>query len=385
LAGSPVGSPAAFPYPVREVREGAARLLVPDVPRRKGPGARGPWPFYNPTMAVNRDLSALVLRSWPNPLLTVLDGLTATGAWGIRMAVEADVKGLVLNDWSRRATDLAGENARRNGIDARVVTEPLSRLLGSIEADFVDIDPFGPPAPFLEAALAAARPGSGLGVTATDTAVLGGTYPETCVRRYGARPMRCDQGNEIGVRILLGYCSRLASKLRRAIEPVLSVAAAHFYRTMIRVRRLGPSPPVGWVVRGSVVRGSAGRFDAGPSSADRAIGPHWVGSLQDPGLVSRLSPSPWTGPEGIRLLFAIQGEADLPAFFVTTDELAALCHGSSPTLDRILEGLRDIGFRAARTHFHPRGVRTDAPHTDVVRAFRATMPNGPRDGSGPAS
>jgi tRNA (guanine26-N2/guanine27-N2)-dimethyltransferase len=370
----------AFPYPVREVREGAAKHLVPDVPQRKGPGARGPWPFYNPTMAINRDLSALVLLSWPHPLRSVLDGLTATGAWGVRMALEAEVKGLILNDWSRRATDLARENARRNGVEARVVTEPLSTLLGSVEADFVDIDPFGPPTPFLEAAFGAARQGSGLGVTATDTAVLGGTYPEACARRYAARPMRCDQGSEIGVRILLGYCSRLASKCGSAIEPVLSVAASHFYRTIIRVRRLDPSPPVGWVVRGA-----AGRFDASPSSADGAIGPLWLGPLSDSDSVSRLSPSPWTGPEGIRLLSFIQGEARLPAFFVTTDELAATCHGSPPRLGRFLEGLREIGYRAERTHFHPRGVRTDAPHPDVVRAFRDAMPTGPRGGSGPAN
>ncbi len=62
-----------FPFPTMEVAEGAARLLVPDVPRRKGPGTKGPWPFYNPTMLVNRDLSVLVLRAWPTPLREVLE------------------------------------------------------------------------------------------------------------------------------------------------------------------------------------------------------------------------------------------------------------------------------------------------------------------------
>ena len=49
-----------WPFPVQDVKEGAARLLVPDVPRRKGPGTAGPWPFYNPTMTVNRDLAAMI-------------------------------------------------------------------------------------------------------------------------------------------------------------------------------------------------------------------------------------------------------------------------------------------------------------------------------------
>jgi tRNA (guanine26-N2/guanine27-N2)-dimethyltransferase len=380
LERATIAASVDFPYPVREVKEGAARLLVPDVPRRKGPGTKGPWPFYNPTMAVNRDLSALVLGAWGRPLRTVLDGLAATGAWGIRMALEADGQGTVLNDWSRGAADLARENVRRNRIDARVVSEPLPKLLGSMEADFIDIDPFGPPTPFLETALNEARRECGLGITATDTAVLGGTYPAACARRYGARPLRCDQGAEIGVRVLLGYCARLASEHGKGIEPILSFAAAHFYRTILRVRSFDPAPPIGWVVRES-----PGRFEPCDASDAAAVGPVWLGPLQGEPLVSRLAPSRWTGPEGIRLLFTIQGETGLPALFVTTDELAAGLGVAAPKLDRFVEGLREIGYRAARTHFHPRGVRTDAPYPDIVRIFRSPKPSGSTDGSGPAS
>jgi tRNA (guanine26-N2/guanine27-N2)-dimethyltransferase len=369
-----------FPYPAREVTEGAAGLLVPDVPRRKGPGTAGPWPFYNPTMAVNRDLSALVLGAWPRPLRATLDGLTATGAWGIRMALEAGARGLVLNDRSAAATDLARENVRRNGLDARVTREDLGTLLGSTGADFVDIDPFGPPTPFLEAALQSARPESGLGITATDTAVLGGTYPDACVRRYGARPLRCDQGAEIGLRILLGSCARVAAVHGKGIDPVLSFAAAHFLRAIFVVRPLEGEAPTGWVVRSA-----PGRFVPTPAPGNRAIGPLWLGPLHDGGLVSRLSPSRWTHPESIRLLFTIPGEAGLPAFFVTTDELAARERASPPRIDRFLEGLREIGYRAARTHFHPRGVRTDAPYADVLRVFGERGPSGSTGDSGPAS
>src|SRR5207237_1032289 len=60
LAG--IAAVVDWPFPVQDVKEGAARLLVPDVPRRKGPGTAGPWPFYNPTMTVNRDLAATVRR-----------------------------------------------------------------------------------------------------------------------------------------------------------------------------------------------------------------------------------------------------------------------------------------------------------------------------------
>src|SRR3989442_2421734 len=78
-----------FDFPVRSVREGLVDLLVPDVERRAGPGTRSPLPFFNPGMAVGRDLSVLVASRLLPRGGRVLDGLTATGALGLRMAKEA--------------------------------------------------------------------------------------------------------------------------------------------------------------------------------------------------------------------------------------------------------------------------------------------------------
>ena len=111
-----------LPFPVQEVNEGAARLQVPEVPRRKGPGTAGPWPFYNPTMRVNRDLSAVVLAKWPRPLRSALDGLAACGAWGIRMRLETRLDRVAFNDRSDIAARLIRENLRRNRIDGEVTS-----------------------------------------------------------------------------------------------------------------------------------------------------------------------------------------------------------------------------------------------------------------------
>ena len=375
-----IATPVRRPFPIREVTEGAARILVPDVPRRRGPGKAGPWPFYNPTMAVNRDLSAIVLARWPRPIGSALDGLAATGAWGIRMALEAHITGLTFNDRSSMAAMLVRENLRRNRVDARVVVGDLTTHLATASYGFVDIDPFGPPSPFLAAAFRSDTSTYGLGITATDTAVLCGTYPDACTRRYDARPLRCPQGAEIGLRILLGYCARLAGERGSTISPVLSFAAEHFLRTFLLVEKRRATPPVG-----HLVRRRPGEFvPAGPEAAD-AIGPLWTGPLHEPAVVRSLVPSPWSLPSTARLLATLQAEADLPAYFVTTDELAAAARGSPPGIERLLDGLRSAGYRAARTHFHPRGVRTDAPYDEVVRIFRARMPTGSTDGSAPAS
>jgi len=370
-----------FPFPTVEIVEGRARLLVPDVPRRRGPNPRGPWPFYNPTMAVSRDLSALALARWPVRLESVLDGLAATGAWGIRMGLEAGAGGLVFNDRSPDAAALIRSNVDRNGLSAEVLSEELRSLLAARSFDFVDIDPFGPPTPFLGAALRRTPPGSGLGITATDTAPLCGTYPRACERRYVARPLRCDQGHEIGLRILLGYIERVAEVHDKVVRPLLAFAAEHFFRVHVLVLDAshGPPPDVGYVARDA-----SGAFVRADSMTAQAIGPLWLGPLLDAAFVRTLAPSTWTGVQAQRLLDRLQHEADLPPFFVTTDELARREGRSPPRLADFLLALRDAGYRAERTHFHPRGVKTDAPVDEVLRLFRATA-SGSRGGSGPAS
>ena len=361
------------PFPLREATEGAARLLVPAVPRRKGPGTKGPWPFYNPTMAVNRDLAAIVLARWPHSLHSVLDGLAATGAWGIRMRLEAGLTHVEFNDHSPAATKLIRTNLRRNHLRGKVFMRELGPLVRSRPYDFVDIDSFGPPVPFLDDLMSSARIGFGFAITATDTAVLGGTYPDACMRRYGARPYRCPQGPEIGLRILLGYCDRLAAEHGKTIRPILSFAAEHFLRIYAIIGR-----PTARSSGAFVRRRSAGEFIWSRDGAE-AIGPLWGGPLHDAKLVRAMRPSMWTSPAVARLLSTLQGEADLPPFFVTTDELAARERGSPPKLERFLERLRHDGYRAARTHFHPRGVRTDAPFDAVLDAFHGRLSSGSTD------
>jgi tRNA (guanine26-N2/guanine27-N2)-dimethyltransferase len=134
-----------------------------------------------------------------------------------------------------------------------------------------------------------------------------------------------------------------------------------------------------------VVRTGSSRFRVASGADRNAIGPLWLGPLGQPMVVRRLQPSGWSSVASARLLSLLKSECEMPPFFVTTDELAAAERHSPPRLDRFIEGLREIGYRATRTHFHPRGVKTDAPPQDTVRMFRELSPTGSTDDSGPAS
>lgn len=56
--------------------------------------------------------------------------------------------------------------------------------------DAIDLDPYGCPSRFLDAAVQAVRDGGILLVTCTDMAVLAGNSPETCHAKYGAVSLR---------------------------------------------------------------------------------------------------------------------------------------------------------------------------------------------------
>ncbi len=329
-------------------------------------------------MVVNRDLSAMTLARWPRHLREVLDGLAATGAWGVRMLLEADVRDAVFSDVLPTACDLVRANLRHNGVSGMVLQGPFAYAVKSRPFDFIDIDPFGSPGRFVDDAIRHARTPVGLGITATDAAALSGTYPEACLRRYGARSLRCPQGHELGLRILLGYVARLAAAQGRAVQPLLAFSAEHFLRLFILLtdgRNARVEAPVRYVLRQA-----DGSFVLSDARAKGAVGPCWTGAVSDPSLLSRLRPSEWTRPGSARLLHRLQEEAAMPPFFVTTDELAKHGRVSPPKLDRFVEALRDEGFRATRTHFDPRGVKTNAAYGDVLRVFRTLAAIGPRDG-----
>lgn len=63
--------------------------------------------------------------------------------------------------------------------------------------DVIDLDPYGCPSRFLDAAVQSIQDGGLLLVTATDMAVLAGNSPETCYSKYGAVSLRIKSCHEM--------------------------------------------------------------------------------------------------------------------------------------------------------------------------------------------
>lgn len=351
-------------------REGSTDFYGPESVPGRGPRARAPV-FYNPAMSADRDLGVAFVRAWAGGTSgagrTGWEVTAATGIRGLRLVGET---GAFRSFLFTEANPIAFSVLERN-----VATVPGARALAGDGRkppalgpfDYVDVDPFGSPIPFLPAAIGATRANGVLAVTATDMIVLAGAQPAAALRRYGARPVRGRLGPEGGLRILLAYLAREARALRRSVRPLLAYARDHHVRAYVELG--GPSErsdPVATI--------DEEHWDGPPLGGPGPFGPLWMGPLLDPELLARLRvPASAERPKEVgTFLERLRGEADVPAPFYYEPNVVAgrLGLAQPPSVASMLERLRAAGHRAARTHARPEGIRTDAPRAIVEALAR---------------
>ncbi|EDP75274.1 tRNA (guanine(10)-N(2))-dimethyltransferase [Hydrogenivirga sp. 128-5-R1-1] len=219
------------------IQEGKAKIRVPEL--REIVSSDMPV-FYNPRMRVNRDLAVLGLEFVCRKLgreVMVADPLAASGIRSIRFLKETDCVGKVFaNDINEKAAQIMEENFRLNEVPPekyevhREEANYFLRKSWGFGFDYVDLDPFGTPVPFVESVALSMKRGGLLSLTATDTAPLSGTYPKTCVRRYGARPLRNEFKHEVGIRILIKKVIELGAQHDIAMIPMFAYSHLHYFK-----------------------------------------------------------------------------------------------------------------------------------------------------------
>src|SRR6056297_4157590 len=212
------------------VSEGQVTVTVPEQPD----AGKGADVFFNPVQELNRDLTVAALRAYRErtPRVgTYLDATAASGIRGVRAA--ADGWETSLCDVNDDAVALCRANLDENDLDGAVHHENANVRMHSEAFDVVDLDPFGTPIPFADAAVQGTK--HLLCVTATDTAPLCGAHFESGVRRYSAVPRNTEYHAEMGLRVLLSALVRTAARYDLAATPVLSHATNHYARTYLRL------------------------------------------------------------------------------------------------------------------------------------------------------
>jgi len=359
------------------VREGTTDLLVPEGYSRRGPGTRSGEVFYNRQMEFGRDISVILGREFLHEGQRILDGLSATGARGLRMANECGVRAdFELNDRDLRAAVLMKENAELNSLGhVKIHCRDLRALLAEEQFDYIDIDPFGSPVDFIDAAVQSCKNRGSFGFAATDTAPLYGSFPKTALRRYGALSQRTPFGHETGLRILIGFAAREAAKHDRGIEPILCYHADHYFRCYIRVVNGAAKADACLKMLGfsGFDSKSLGRWTSAERKERRDAGPIWLGPLMSKEVVRSMKATGdvGTAPRCAKIIDIWREESAMPPLFYLIDELAKKTRLSPPKLSEFVEFLRDRGAKASRTHFDPKGLKTDLDARALIKEYKA--------------
>ncbi|RMH09372.1 MAG: tRNA (guanine(10)-N(2))-dimethyltransferase [Aquificota bacterium] len=344
--------------------------------------------FYNPHMRENRDISLLMLLVGVPEGAVVCDPMGASGVRALRFLLETQKVGKVIyNDINPKAVDFFIKLLEKHSVDKQrveVYNEDAVLLLRRLKnCHYVDLDPFGSPIPFLESFLFPVARHGILAVSATDTAVLSGTYPQTCQRRYHAKPLlECEFYHEVGIRILIKKVVEEGAKHDYAFEPIFSYSYRHYLRVFFR-KDIGPRradrlmESIGYLLYcdGCLFRKGVRLEDIQrtcPYCSNRLLvaGPLWLGSLWNKELVERLwevRGSVEISEETNKLLKRIKGEAHIKSvgFYTLSSIAKAFRLSQPPPMKRFLEV-----FEGKRTHFDPEGFRTELDHEEFLRRVK---------------
>ena len=391
---------------LKEYTEGRTTFLTADVEEHtaeKGQPTTDMPVFYNPRMRINRDLSVLFLGAYmkDHDVKLICEPLAGSGVRSLRYLNEVPGEyDALLCDVNPVAIETATKNIERYGFQDRArVLKGDAKVLLMTESrgkrfDFVDIDPFGSPVPYLNAAIQSLNPKGGLlGLTATDMPALCGVYPKVALRKYGGLSTRAPFVHELAVRLLLGRVYSIAAMNGCSIKPLAVLSTDHYIRAWIHVKTSRTESNAQADSIGTVrlcrsclhteisplrdYKDSVFEHKRENCPADTAYaGPLWTGSFFDLSTLKSAmlfhneesSAYDKRVPELLELMIEEHGLVMYP--YMDIHEVCDAYNMTPPKRSDIMDGLITKGYQAKRTHFRSTAIRTDAPIDAIVSVIR---------------
>ena len=295
----------------------------------RGPAKKTGGGFLNPAMAPSRTRSVLLLKdalehNWLAPSgkpVRAFDAMCSTGVrirrWRNEIPLELQnrlrITGNDLNEfalsWAIHSHnqnlpeytenidmnfDRYGSMAQREAVNG-IFFQKMDAKLAMADASYqwIDIDPFGSPVPFIDSAIQSLARTGVLEVTATDTAALTGSSVSSQKRRYDSQGIVDDYAHDDAVRVLLGLVAKIAAMHDRVIKPIMSLFDGHHVRVSVLVKtsKEGASnfqENIGYRLRCDDL---PYRFIKYPNSEEikRCSGPLWIGPLLDKEIAGRIT------------------------------------------------------------------------------------------------
>jgi tRNA (guanine26-N2/guanine27-N2)-dimethyltransferase len=377
------------------VQEGLARIVIPRVElyKREDGSIEPAWMpvFYNPHAVVSRDLTTLFLKTTMRSKqdFFFVDLLSGTGIRGIRVGLEVGGEGL-LNDIDPRAHYYIKRNILLNKLEeklevynqeANVILNML--VLTGVLVDYIDVDPYGSPTPYMDSVFKPLAKRAYIGVTATDLAPLTCTHSRKTLVRYWDKCIRVDFEKEYAVRLLIGNIAARAAAMGYAIKPLLSIVHRHYARVFAETERsynraysfLDECLGYIWYCVDTLERGFTRDPRDTPSCSSGLkpliVGKTWIcptsaleatrGALREAGNTGFIK------PETLQILNKLESEVEITSPYIRLDKLCSVLRVNMPKIDQLITKLREAGFKAARTHMDPRGLKTTAPLEELTK------------------
>ncbi len=393
------------------IREGAAELFVHSTDKDSIP-SKSMQVFYNKKMEINRDISCLAVTAY-NKLfnqesLNIVDSMAASGISSIRMLKECkNIKRIYINDLNPVAIDLIHKNLSLNNLDDSPIEIEVSRKDATLlfselaqksytklkkeesKPNIISIDPFGTPNLYVDSAFKAIQKIKGMiCITATDTPVLFGLRPKACIRKYMSKPLHTEYCKEIGARILIYFISRMANVNKIGITPLLTFYSGHFIRIFALTFKNQKYISTLFKYYGYIVHcnncGYRNTYQDNilkmPSECPICYkkdkldyaGPLWIEKIHNKSFLKMIINSNeninYSNKKKISkiLQFAID-EIDMPVSYYDIHKLSQkLKLQSVPKMDIVLNKIRQVGYRASRTHFEFTSIKTNMK-IDVIK------------------
>ncbi|XP_041366560.1 tRNA (guanine(26)-N(2))-dimethyltransferase-like isoform X2 [Gigantopelta aegis] len=349
--------------------------------------------------------------------IRIFEGLAASGLRSVRFGLEIPgVKEVIANDFDKNAVSFIEKNIEKNSLqglvksscgDAAMVMYQNKSVADRF--DVIDLDPYGSPSVFLDAAVQAVKDGGLLCVTCTDLAVMCGNAGETCYSKYGSMSLKGKFCHEMALRIILQSIESHANRYSRYIVPLISMSADFYLRVFVKVftgqikvkeavsklamvylctgcgayslQRLGVKVPT---------KGDNVKFNpcTGPPVGPRCDhcgfkhhfgGPIWVDPIHDVDFIQSVLRNIQEDPNQLRTserivgMLSVMSEElpDVPLYYIL-DELCNTLHCTPLSLQLFRSAVLNAGYRVSMSHAAKNSHKTDAPMSliwDIMREW----------------
>jgi len=334
--------------------------------------------FYNPVMVSNRNISITFLNSIENVQMNICDPLAGSGIRSLRFLKELHkdkIKTLLINDMKEDFPTTIKKNFQLNKIKPSKNIFLSSKdanlyLQEQIGFDYIEVDPFGSPNPFLASAVARISRDGIIAVTATDTAALTGTYPKVTRRKYWAEPLRNYLMHEIALRILIRKIQLQGIQFDKALIPILSYSKDHYYRVYVQNDK--GKEKCDEIIKQhqyflfchNCLNFKCSKYNQEKCSCGHDFhfaGPLWIGELSQHNLLQKMVEKNTFAEEQHFLEVLLQESKNKQVGFYDLHECARFLKVNPPRMEEALSGLK-----AVRTHFTNTSIKTDKNIKEVI-------------------